>query len=102
MSKSQVVIGRGGKTYWVDLKLNTLPDVSREHCRIRRDPASGKFLIKDMSEFGTTVNDERIPSSVDKQGRDGKDQNIEVPLGSPSRIGLAGVIFMDFDLGAPK
>lgn len=102
MSKSQVVIGRGGKTYWVDLKLNTLPDVSREHCRIRRDPASGKFLIKDMSEFGTTVNDERIPSSVDKQGGDEKDQNIEVPLGSPSRIGLAGVIFMDFDLGAPK
>jgi hypothetical protein len=102
ITKNQVVIGRGGKAYWVDLKLNTLPDVSREHCRIRRDPASGKFLIKDMSEFGTTVNEKRIPSSMDKEDGGQKDKNIEVPLPSPARIGLAEVIFMEFDEGGRK
>lgn len=100
--KNQVVIGRGGKAYWVDLRLNTLPDVSREHCRIRRDPASGKFLIKDMSEFGTTVNEKPIPSSIEKANGDEKDKNIEVPLRSPARIGLAGVIFMDFEEDGSK
>jgi hypothetical protein len=102
ITKNQIVIGRGGKAYWVDLKLNTLPDVSREHCRIRRDPASGKFLIKDMSEFGTTLNERRIPSSMDKGNSDEKDKNIEVPLQSPARIGLAGVIFLDFEEGGPE
>jgi hypothetical protein len=102
ITKNQVVIGRGGKAYWVDLKLNTLPDVSREHCRIRRDPASGKFLIKDMSEFGTTVNEKQIPSSIEKENGDEKDKNIEVPLRSPARIGLAGVIFMEFEEGGSR
>jgi hypothetical protein len=43
MTKDQIVIGRGGRDYWTDLTLNTLPDVSREHIRLRRDAASGKF-----------------------------------------------------------
>ena len=37
MTKNQIVVGRGGKDYWVDLKLQTLPDVSREHIRLRWD-----------------------------------------------------------------
>ena len=41
MTKDQIVVGRGGRDYWTDLKLETLPDVSREHFRLRRDPASG-------------------------------------------------------------
>ena len=41
VTKNQVVIGRGGRSYWVDVKLDTLPDVSREHCRIRRDARNG-------------------------------------------------------------
>jgi hypothetical protein len=97
MVKNQLAIGRGGKAYWVDLKLNTLPDVSREHCRIRRDPASGKFLIKDMSEFGTTVNSERIPSSIEKKDGEEKDKNLEVALPLPARIGLADVLFLEFE-----
>jgi hypothetical protein len=36
MAKNQI---GGGRDYWTDLKLNTLPDVSREHVRLRRDPA---------------------------------------------------------------
>ena len=56
VTKNQVVIGRGGRSYWVDLKLETLPDVSREHCRIRRDNETGRFTIEDVSQFGTAVN----------------------------------------------
>ena len=56
VTKNQVVIGRGGRSYWVDLKLETLPDVSREHCRIRRDAETGRFTIEDVSQFGTSVN----------------------------------------------
>ena len=56
VTKNQVVIGRGGRSYWVDVKLETLPDVSREHCRIRRDAETGRFTIEDVSQFGTAVN----------------------------------------------
>ena len=44
MTKDQIVVGRGGRDYWTDLKLDTLPDVSREHFRLRRDPATGAVL----------------------------------------------------------
>ena len=47
VTKNQIVIGRGGSSYWVDLKLETVPDVSREHCRIRRDTETGRFTIED-------------------------------------------------------
>src|ERR1035438_8097688 len=56
VTKNQVVIGRGGRSYWVDVRLDTLPDVSREHCRIRRDAETGRFTIEDVSQFGTAVN----------------------------------------------
>ncbi len=97
VTTNQVVIGRGGKAYWVDLRLETAPDVSREHCRIRRDPASGKFYIKDVSQFGTTVNGKAVPSSlVVSEGR-ADDKNIESPLPARARIGLAGVVFLEFE-----
>jgi hypothetical protein len=102
MLKNQIVIGRGGKAYWVDLKLNTLPDVSREHCRIRRDPETGKFLIKDMSEFGTTVDGVRIPSSIVKGNGEEKDKNVEVALSLPARIGLADVLFLQLEEAEPR
>ena len=55
MTKNEIVVGRGGRDYWTDLKLDTLPDVSREHFRLRRDPATGKFFLKDLSRLGTTI-----------------------------------------------
>ena len=80
MTKTQMVIGRGGRSYWVDLKLETVPDVSREHCRIRRDPDTGRFTIEDLSQFGTAVNGKPV-------GREG---SFEVP--KTATISLAGVI----------
>jgi hypothetical protein len=96
MTKDQIVVGRGGRDYWTDVKLDTLPDVSREHFRLRRDPASGKFYLKDLSRLGTTINGEAAPSSVEFVDGAKRDRDVETPLPDAARIGLAGVLFLDF------
>jgi hypothetical protein len=96
MTKDQIVVGRGGSDYWTDVKLDTLPDVSREHFRLRRDPATGKFYLKDLSRLGTTINGQPAPSSVDFTEGDKRDRNVEAPVPDTARIGLAGVLFLDF------
>jgi hypothetical protein len=80
VTKNQVVIGRGGRSYWVDLRLETSPDVSREHCRIRRDPETNRFTIEDVSQFGTAVNGKPVG------------QNASAELPARATISLAGVI----------
>ena len=96
MTRNEIVVGRGGRDYWTDLKLDTLPDVSREHCRLRRDPESGKFFLKDLSRLGTTIDGVAVPSSIDATGDGKRDLNVEVPLAEKARIGLAGVCFLEF------
>jgi hypothetical protein len=85
VTKNQMVIGRGGRSYWVDLKLETLPDVSREHCRIRRDPETGRFTIEDLSQFGTAVNGKPV----------GKNSAMELPR--RGAISLAGVLDLKWE-----
>jgi hypothetical protein len=85
VTKNQVVIGRGGRSFWVDLKLDTLPDVSREHCRIRRDRDTGRFTIEDVSQFGTAVDGKPV----------GKNESAELP--SRGTISLAGVIDLQWE-----
>jgi len=96
MTKDQIVVGRGGRDYWTDLKLDTLPDVSREHFRLRRDPESGKFFLKDLSRLGTTINGEKAPSSIEYVDGEKRDRNLEVPVPERARIGLAEVLYLDF------
>jgi len=96
MTKNEIVVGRGGRDYWTDIKLDTLPDVSREHFRLRRDPASGKFFLKDLSRLGTTIDGERAPSSLEFDGAEKRDLNREAPVPAKAKIGLAGVVFLDF------
>lgn len=96
MTKDQIVVGRGGRDYWTDIKLETLPDVSREHFRLRRDPATGKFFLKDVSRLGTTINGEKAPSSIDFSDAEKRDRNVETPVPDQARIGLAGVLFLEF------
>jgi hypothetical protein len=98
MTSDEIVVGRGGKAVWVDLKLDGPADISREHCRIRRDPKSGTFFIKDLSQFGTAVNGASIPNSVERiEGGDKVDRNREVPLPSPAKITLADVCTLEFE-----
>jgi hypothetical protein len=96
MTESQLVIGRGGAGYWVDLRVEAAPDVSREHVRLRRDAASGQFFLKDLSLYGTTVNGERVASSIDTSDGAKRDVNLEVPLPPVARIGLADMVFLHF------
>lgn len=88
ITKHEIVVGRGGKTFWVDLKLDAPPDVSREHFRLRRDMSSGRFYLKNTSQYGTTVNGKAIPPG---------DLNVEVPLPREATISLAGVFTIKFE-----
>jgi hypothetical protein len=96
MTKNQVKIGRGGEHVWVDLKLEATRDISREHLQLRRDAASGRFYVKDLSKLGTTVNGRTVPPSVAVENGSEIDRNIEAPLPDKARIGLAGVLFLEF------
>jgi hypothetical protein len=100
MTKEAIVVGRGGREYWTDLKLDTLPDVSREHFRLRRDPESGQFFLKDLSRLGTTIDGQKVPSSIEFDGSEKRDRNVEVPVPAQAKIGLAGVLTLDFKAGA--
>jgi FHA domain len=98
MTSEEIVIGRGGKAVWVDLKLEGPADISREHCRIRRDPKTGTFYIRDLSQFGTKVNGAAIPNSVERVDSGEKvDRNREVLLPSPATIALADVCTLEFE-----
>jgi pSer/pThr/pTyr-binding forkhead associated (FHA) protein len=96
ITKDQVVVGRGGRDYWTDLKLDTLPDVSREHFRLRRDPESGRFFLKDLSRLGTTIDGQPVPSSIEVVEGEKRDRNLETPVPDRARIGLADVLFLEF------
>lgn len=103
MNSEEIVIGRGGKAVWVDLKLEGPQDVSREHCRIRRDPNTGAFFIKDLSQYGTSVNGTPLPKSVERvEGGEVVDRNREVLLRSPARITLADVCTLEFEAESPE
>jgi hypothetical protein len=95
MTKNEIVVGRGGRDYWTDIKLDTLADVSREHFRLRRD-AGGQFFLKDLSRLGTTINGEAAPSSIDYSDGEKRDRQVEAPVPAEARIGLAGVVFLEF------
>ncbi len=97
VKKSPIVIGRGGTGYWVDLRLDTEFDVSREHLRLRRDEIDGKFYIKDLSRLGTTVNGKQIPGSIDYRCDTRIDKNIELELPARAKIVLADVLVLEFE-----
>ncbi len=96
MTKEEIVIGREAPDVWVDLRLDTSLDVSREHARLRRE-ADGAFRIKDLSKLGTTVNGKPLPSSLESAGEAVRDLDRWVELPDRARIGLAGIVFLDFE-----
>jgi hypothetical protein len=96
MVKEEIKVGRGGPNEWVDLKLITTKDVSREHFQIRRDAQNGQFFIKDLSRFGTWVNMKRVAPSIETQNNVERDRNIEEQLPAKAEINLADVITVHF------
>jgi hypothetical protein len=96
MTKDEIVIGREAPDVWVDLRLDTLPDVSREHARIQHTP-DGKFRIKDLSKLGTTVDGTPVPRSLEVTGADARDLDRWTELPDRARIGLAGVVHLQFE-----
>jgi len=97
LTTTQVVVGRGGVGYWVDVKLDVSADVSREHLRLRRDEATGQFFLKDLSSLGTSIDGVPVPTSIEVVDGRKRDTGVEVPLPPRARIGLASVIVLDFE-----
>lgn len=85
MTQDEIAIGRGGDDVSVNLALYTNDEVSREHLRVRRDPAQGQFLIIDKSMNGTWLNGKRL-----KRG-------VEEPLPARAQISVAEVITLEFE-----
>jgi len=96
VTKDEIVIGRQAPDVWADLSIDTSLDVSREHARLQRT-AEGVFRIKDLSKLGTTVNGVPLPRSLEAADGGVKDLDRWEPLPDKARIGLAGVIYLDFE-----
>jgi hypothetical protein len=95
MQKDSLVVGRGGSAAWVDVQVVTTAKVSREHVRIRREP-SGRFVIQDVSLWGTSVNGELLPPAV-KTAEGVLQPGAERDLPLHARIHLAEAILIQFE-----
>jgi len=95
MRKDLIKIGRGGSDAWVDVQVVANAKVSREHCWIQSD-GSGRFVIRDVSTWGTSLNGEPIPAPV----RSAEGLVVEAGAGKPlppdARIQLADAIVIHF------
>ncbi len=95
MRKDAIAVGRGGSSAWVDVQIVSNSKVSREHFRLRRDPA-GQFFIQDVSLWGTSVDDQPVPPAV--KGPEGVSQpGEEQALPARARIGLADAVVIEFE-----
>lgn len=66
MTQNEVRVGRGGGDQPMDLALYASDEVSREHLLLRRDPASGAFVIVDRSTNGTWVDGRRLKKGAEE------------------------------------
>ena len=78
------LVGRGGDGCEVHVRLRADGQVSKQHCRLTREAATGTFFITDLSRNGTSLDGERLPHGVD------------VPLPDRARIGLADALHLEF------
>jgi FHA domain len=86
VSQNEVRVGRGGDDLPMDLALYTNDEVSREHFKLRRDSAAGRFHILDKSVNGTWLDGRRLKKGVE-----------EVVPGR-AMIGVAEVLSLSFEL----
>jgi hypothetical protein len=95
--RDRTTIGRGGIQFPVDVRLSTSDDVSREHARIRRDPATDRFYLIDLSSLGTTLDGRHVPRGVEDRDGVRQENGAETLLPPRARIGLADTVFLDFE-----
>jgi hypothetical protein len=96
VTKDCFTIGRGGVAHPVDIRIASSADVSREHARIRRDSASDRFFLIDLSKLGTTLDGRHVPKGFDEVDGTKRENGSETPLPDVANIGLAGTVFLDF------
>jgi len=89
INKDLIKIGRGGAEHWVDVMVSAGAQVSREHCRIRRD-ASGRLFLQDVSAWGTYLNG----VAIEKCG-DGEAAAHEHELSHGASIRLADAVTLE-------
>ena len=94
--KDSLTIGRGGVAYPVDVRVASSPDVSREHARIRRDPAADRFFLIDLSSLGTTLNGRHVPKGHDDVDGTKRENGAETAMPDVARIGLADTVILEF------
>jgi hypothetical protein len=97
IAKDSVLVGRGGIAYRVDVRIKSAVDVSREHARIRRDPLTGSYFLIDLSTLGTSLDGQRIPKGYDEADGSKRENGVEVPLPPRARIGLADMVYLEFE-----
>ena len=102
MVKDSITVGRGGVAYPVDIRIVSSPDVSREHARLRRDPANGRFFLIDLSSLGTTLNGRHVPRGYDDDDGTKRENGAETALPDNARIGLADTVVLEFTAMPPR
>jgi FHA domain-containing protein len=98
IAKDSVTVGRGGLAYRVDVRIEASADVSREHLRLRHDPATRTFFLVDLSSLGTSINGKRVPKGYEEADGSKRENGVETPLPDRARIGLADTVFLDFEV----
>jgi hypothetical protein len=88
INKDLIKIGRGGAEHWVDVMVTAGAQVSREHCRIRRD-AAGRLFLQDVSTWGTYLNGTPVGKFV------GGDAAHEAELAHGASIRLADSVTLE-------
>ena len=66
MIQNEIRVGRGGDEQPMELALYANEEISREHFLLRRDPATGVFLITDKSTNGTWLDGRRLRKGVEE------------------------------------
>ena len=86
VTQNEIRIGRGGDGQAMDLALYSNDEVSREHLVLRREAATGVFLVEDKSTNGTWLDGKRLR------------RGIEEILPNKAEIGVAEVLTLSFEV----
>lgn len=97
ITRDSITIGRGGIAYPVDVRIQASSDVSREHLRIRRDPATGRFHVIDLSSLGTSLDGKRLPKGFTDESGTKRENGVETALPPRAALRLADVLTIAFE-----